>query len=232
MICFRIWRSGGVPGVSGRAAGAAGAEQDADLPGRCRAGGGRAVSGDAAAAVLSLGGVLGRRPGQRPAVGVVAGCCGSGPARGRGAGHRRFRGPQGRCRHRARGPAVAGPLRQDRQRDRHRHHAVGRRTGIPAARPYTPARHFPKGNNDPAFRTKLQIGAELARQADQAGFGFRAVAADSAYGDQDNFRGELLERIGDATPPCGAPLSVAFHSQSSRYPACSMFRSSRRNRLS
>jgi hypothetical protein len=31
--------------------------------------------------------------------------------------------------------------------------------------PYTPARHFPKGKNDPAFRTKLQIGASLAVQA-------------------------------------------------------------------
>ena len=30
------------------------------------------------------------------------------------------------------------------------------------AMPYTPARHFPKGKNDPAFRTKLQIGAGLA----------------------------------------------------------------------
>ena len=28
--------------------------------------------------------------------------------------------------------------------------------------PYTPARHFAKGKNDPAFRTKLAIGAELA----------------------------------------------------------------------
>jgi SRSO17 transposase len=52
------------------------------------------------------------------------------------------------------------------------------------ALPYTPARHFPKGKNAPAFRTKLQIGAELARQTGQAGFGFRAVAAGSAYGDQ------------------------------------------------
>ncbi|MER6808149.1 hypothetical protein ABT299_02610 [Spirillospora sp. NPDC000708] len=31
----------------------------------------------------------------------------------------------------------------------------------------------------------------MARRVDHAGFGFRAVAADSAYGDQDNFRGEL-----------------------------------------
>ena len=27
--------------------------------------------------------------------------------------------------------------------------------------PYTPARHFAKGKNDPAFRTKLTIGADL-----------------------------------------------------------------------
>jgi SRSO17 transposase len=33
------------------------------------------------------------------------------------------------------------------------------------ADPYTPAKHFDKGKNDPGFRTKLQIGAELARRA-------------------------------------------------------------------
>src|SRR5580704_16774886 len=59
--------------------------------------------------------------------------------------------------------------------------------------PYTPAKHFAKGKGDPAFRTKLQIGAELAARARAAGFVFRAVAADSAYGDQDGFRGELAE---------------------------------------
>ena len=59
--------------------------------------------------------------------------------------------------------------------------------------PYTPAEHFAKGKNDPAFRTKLQIGAALAIRAREAGFVFRAVAADSAYGDQDGFRGELSE---------------------------------------
>jgi hypothetical protein len=31
--------------------------------------------------------------------------------------------------------------------------------------PYTPARHFGKGKNDPAFRTKLAIGADLAVRA-------------------------------------------------------------------
>jgi hypothetical protein len=59
--------------------------------------------------------------------------------------------------------------------------------------PYTPARHFAKGKNDPAFRTKLAIGAGLAILARQAGFPFRAVAADSAYGDQDGFRAELAD---------------------------------------
>jgi hypothetical protein len=42
----------------------------------------------------------------------------------------------------------------------------------------------------------------------------------------------MFERTGEAQPPCGAPLRVAFQTQSSRYPACSMFRNSRRNRLS
>jgi hypothetical protein len=59
--------------------------------------------------------------------------------------------------------------------------------------PYTPARHFAKGKSDPGFRTKLAIGAELAVRARDAGFAFRAVAADSAYGDQDGFRAELAE---------------------------------------
>ncbi|HEX9540648.1 MAG TPA: transposase [Streptosporangiaceae bacterium] len=59
--------------------------------------------------------------------------------------------------------------------------------------PYTPARHFARGKNDPAFRTKLAIGADLAIRAKAAGFVFRAVCADSAYGDQDGFRSELAE---------------------------------------
>ena len=59
--------------------------------------------------------------------------------------------------------------------------------------PYTPAKHFAKGKSDPGFRTKLAIGADLAVRARDAGFAFRAVAADSAYGDQDGFRAELAD---------------------------------------
>src|SRR5216684_3167754 len=43
----------------------------------------------------------------------------------------------------------------------------------------------------PSPRCGLKIGADLAIKASAAGFVFRAVAADSAYGDQDGFRGEL-----------------------------------------
>src|SRR6188472_3128010 len=50
--------------------------------------------------------------------------------------------------------------------------------------PYTPAKHFAKGKNDPAFRTKLAIGAALVAAARVAGFAFRAVTVDCAYGDQ------------------------------------------------
>src|SRR5208282_4724918 len=82
--------------------------------------------------------------------------------------------------------------------------------------PYTPARHFAKGKNDPAFRTKLAIGADLAVKAKAAGFAFRAVAADSAYGDQDGFRGELAEADLQAPPRdlglrrrCAHPVDAA-----------------------
>jgi DDE superfamily endonuclease len=75
--------------------------------------------------------------------------------------------------------------------------------------PYTPARHFPKGKNDPAFRTKLQIGADLATKARAAEFVFCAVVADSAYGDQDGFRGELAE--------AGLPFVLALKPRHGRW---------------
>ena len=70
------------------------------------------------------------------------------------------------------------------------------------AEPYTPARRLPGGKNDPLFRTKLQIAADLAGRARVAGVPFRAVAADSAYGDQDGFRADVRS--------LGAPFVVAL----------------------
>src|SRR5271156_6400632 len=46
--------------------------------------------------------------------------------------------------------------------------------------PYTPARHFAKGKNDPGFRTKLAIAADLAAGSRAAGVTIPAGAADSA----------------------------------------------------
>jgi SRSO17 transposase len=76
--------------------------------------------------------------------------------------------------------------------------------------PYTPAKHFAKGKSDPGFRTKLAIGADLAIQARDAGFTFRAVPADSAYGDQDGFRGELAE--------AGLPFVMALKPRHGTWP--------------
>lgn len=49
--------------------------------------------------------------------------------------------------------------------------------------PYTPAHHFEKGKEDPQFRTKLKLAVELVQRAVQAHLPFRAVVADSFYGE-------------------------------------------------
>jgi SRSO17 transposase len=59
-------------------------------------------------------------------------------------------------------------------------------------RPYTPALRLPKGMQDPAFRTKPQLGVELVTAAVAAGVPFRAVVADCAYGDNVTFETGLL----------------------------------------
>jgi SRSO17 transposase len=58
--------------------------------------------------------------------------------------------------------------------------------------PYEPAERLPRGKADPAFRTKPQIGVELVDRArEEAAIPFRAVVADSVYGEGPNFEGEL-----------------------------------------
>jgi hypothetical protein len=54
--------------------------------------------------------------------------------------------------------------------------------------PYTPAVYFAKGKNDPQFRTKLKIALQLVERAIQEGIQFRAVVADSFYGEDDGVR--------------------------------------------
>jgi hypothetical protein len=59
-------------------------------------------------------------------------------------------------------------------------------------RPYTPGSRLPKGKADPTFRTKPQIAVELVDKALSAGVEFRAVVADSGYGDSAGFEDALL----------------------------------------
>jgi hypothetical protein len=61
--------------------------------------------------------------------------------------------------------------------------------------PYTPAKRLPKGKTDPAFQTKPPIAGDLLPQAQAAGVPFRAVVADSFYGDNLEFE-ETLRAAG------------------------------------
>ena len=54
--------------------------------------------------------------------------------------------------------------------------------------PFTPTHHVPGGIGDPASRTKPQIARELVAGAVATGIPFRAVVADSFYGENDGFR--------------------------------------------
>ena len=54
-------------------------------------------------------------------------------------------------------------------------------------RPYTPAARLAGGKQDAAFRTKPQLALELVRAVRAAGIPFRAVVADSLYGEHPEF---------------------------------------------
>jgi SRSO17 transposase len=57
--------------------------------------------------------------------------------------------------------------------------------------PYTPESYFAKGKDDPDFRTKLNIALQLVQQALQERWPFRAMVADSFYGEDRGLRGGL-----------------------------------------
>lgn len=59
--------------------------------------------------------------------------------------------------------------------------------------PYTPADWFERGKDDPEFRTKPQIALSLVEQALAAELPFRAVVADSLYGEHNGFRSGLQQ---------------------------------------
>jgi hypothetical protein len=53
--------------------------------------------------------------------------------------------------------------------------------------PYTPKHHFEGGRSDPRFRTKLKIAGQLVERSVAMGVPFRAVVADSFYGENEDF---------------------------------------------
>ena len=57
--------------------------------------------------------------------------------------------------------------------------------------PYTPGSWFERGKSDPEFQTKPEIALKLVRDALELDIPFRAVVADSFYGEHRGFRGEL-----------------------------------------
>ena len=57
--------------------------------------------------------------------------------------------------------------------------------------PYTPSHHFRSGKDDPEFRTKLKIACRLVERAVEMEVPFRAVVADSFYGEDRGFKRSL-----------------------------------------
>ncbi len=60
-------------------------------------------------------------------------------------------------------------------------------------RPYTPAARLAGGKQHPAFRTKPQLALDLVAAARAAGIPFRAVVADSLYGEHPEFTRTLWQ---------------------------------------
>jgi len=59
--------------------------------------------------------------------------------------------------------------------------------------PYTPSHWFAGGKSDPQFRTKPQIALELVQEARAQGLTFRAVVADSFYGENEALKAGLFD---------------------------------------
>ena len=60
--------------------------------------------------------------------------------------------------------------------------------------PYTPASRLPAGKGDQCFRTKPAIALNLVERAQATGVAFRAVVADSAYGENGSLEAALQGR--------------------------------------
>src|SRR5215218_8597656 len=101
--------------------------------------------------------------------------------------------------------------------------------------PYTPAHHFEYAKNDPRLRTKLKIASELVELAVQRSIPFRAVVADSFYGEDEGVKRSLSElgegyvlalqpshswwhRVGEIGSPWEAALKAGQAWEDERHP--------------
>jgi SRSO17 transposase len=104
-----------------------------------------------------------------------------------------------------------------------------------AFEPYTPAHHFERGKQDPNFRTKLKIARELVELSVEEGIPFKAVVADSFYGEDEDFKSSLEElgvgyvlalkpshawwhKLGEIGSPWEAALAASEAWNGTRYP--------------
>src|SRR5215203_3325501 len=78
--------------------------------------------------------------------------------------------------------------------------------------PYTPAHHFEGGKQDPAFRTKLKTASQLVELAVKRDIPFKAVVADSFYGEDWGFKG-ALEELGAAYVLALKPSHAWWHKE-------------------
>jgi hypothetical protein len=101
--------------------------------------------------------------------------------------------------------------------------------------PYTPSHHFEGGKNDPHFRTKLKIASQLVEKALHRSIPFRAVVADSFYGEEEGFKQSLSDqgvgyvmalkpshawwhRVGEIGSPYEAAVAAGRAWQDERHP--------------
>src|SRR5215213_177950 len=81
-----------------------------------------------------------------------------------------------------------------------------------AFEPYTPSQHFEGGNNDPHFRTKLKIASQLVEKSLQRSIPFRAVVAESFYGEDEGFKQSLSEQgVGYVLALRPSPAKLWWH---------------------
>ena len=78
--------------------------------------------------------------------------------------------------------------------------------------PYTPAHHFEGGKRDRAFRTKLKIASELVELAIRRSVPFKAVVADSFYGEDWGFK-DSLEELGAGCVLALKPSHAWWHKE-------------------